>query len=323
MKQKIYLPGIIALDIVLVGALFKMNHWAGAGILLTTGFIVLTLVFFPMALINAYRAAGNKQTLPLYIATYITVFMLFTGVLFKIMHWPGAGLLLMIDLPLPFVVFLPVYLIVTGKLDHFSIYKTIIVLLVLAFMSVFDALLALNVAKRKLNDSMTLASMYHRTALLKENKMVSSLPGDDPVTKAAQETLELINSAMDKLITASYSHGGSLDDDPYLMRYPDDRNFVTEVMITEGDPSLGSQLEESLNGFLDAVGVRGDTLLTRAKAMSLLYFNPDPVDGRSWYVRMFDGEYTGWSMVYLEMLRNNILLIMDEVMQNNRTNAGL
>ena len=323
MKKRIYLPGIIALDILLVGTLFKLNHYPGAGILLITGFIILVLVFFPMALINAYRVAGNRQTLPLYIASYITVFMLFTGMLFKIMHWPGAGLLLMIDLPLPFVVFLPVFLIVTKRLEHFSIYKTIIVLLVLAFLSAFDALLALNVAKRELNDSMSLASMYHRTAQLKEENNSAQLPEDDPVAKSAQETLGLIKTAMDKLITASFRHGGSLDDDPYLMKFPDDRNVVTEVMIREGDSSQGLQLEESLSEFIDAVGVRGDSLFTREEVMNLLYFNPDPVDGRSWSERMFDDGYTVWSMVYLEMLRNNILLILDGLDQNNTANASL
>ena len=183
-------------------------------------------------------------------------------------------------------------------------------------------MLALNVAKRKLNDSMSLASMYHRTALLKVENNSAQLPGDDPVAKAAQETLELIKTAMEKLITASYHHGGSLDEDPYLIRFPDDRSVVTEVMIREGEPSLGDQLEEHLKTFINAVGVRGDSLFTRGEVMNLLNFNPDPVDGRSWYERMFDGGYAGWSMVYLEMLRNNILLIMEEMTHNVRTNTS-
>lgn len=313
MKQKIYLPGIISLDMVLIGLLFKINHWPGAGILLTTGFVILVLVFFPMALINTYRADRNRKTLSFYIVTYLMLFMLFTGMLFKIMHWPGAGLLLMIDLPLPFVVFLPVFLLVAKHLKNFSIYKTIVVLLVLVVMSAFDALLALNVTREKLVDSMFLASLYHRTALLKENNLPTPPAGDDALTIASREALELINTAMEKLMALAYDDGGNLDDDPYLMKYPDNRSFVTEVMMNEGNPNLGSQLEKSLDGLIDAVGNRGDTNITRKKAMDLLYFNPDSIEGRSWNERMFSGGYTGWSIVYLEMLRNNIMLIMDEL----------
>jgi hypothetical protein len=42
------------------------------------------------------------------------------GALFKIMHWPGAGIFLMVALPFPFLVFLPVYLYVTSRLCMFS-----------------------------------------------------------------------------------------------------------------------------------------------------------------------------------------------------------
>ena len=313
MKQKIYLPGIISLDIVLIGVLFKINHLPGAGILLTTGFVILVLVFFPMALINAYRADRNRKTLSFYIVTYLTLFLLFTGMLFKIMHWPGAGLLVLIDLPLPFVVFLPVFLLVTKHLKNFSIYKTIIVLLVLVVMSALNALLALNVTQEKLYDSMFLSSLYHRTALLKEKSLSASPAGDDTLANASQETLGLINTAMEKLMDLAYDDGGNLDDNPYLMKYPDNRNFVIEVMIRKGDPTLGYQLEKSLNGFIDAVGSRGDFDITREKAMDILAFNPDPAEGRSWNERMFSDGYTGWSIVYLEMLRNNIMLIMDEL----------
>ena len=72
--------------------------------------------------------------------------MLGFAALFKVMHWPGASKALIVALPFPYVVFLPVFLAVTGKDKSFSIYNTVYVLFLLAGISVFSALLALNVS---------------------------------------------------------------------------------------------------------------------------------------------------------------------------------
>ena len=162
MKQKIYTLGLITTAIIIFGALLKINHWPGGGQLLILGIIMLVFVFLPLALRNHYRTEGNRKNLALYIVTWLTCFVVFGGMLFKIMHWPGAGKALMIALPFPYVVFLPVFLAVTAKDKSFSIYNTVYVLFLLAGISVFSALLALNVSKEKIDDSMGLSRNYNR-----------------------------------------------------------------------------------------------------------------------------------------------------------------
>ena len=144
MKQKIYILGLVTTLIVVTGIMFKINHWPGAGYLLTIGIFSLVFIFLPVSLQNHYKAEGNKQNLILYIVTWLTCFVVFTAMLFKIMHWPGAGIALFISLPFPYVVFLPVFLTVTGKNKNFNIYYTVFVLFLLAIISSYSALLALN-----------------------------------------------------------------------------------------------------------------------------------------------------------------------------------
>ncbi|TFG41330.1 MAG: hypothetical protein E4H43_04505, partial [Bacteroidia bacterium] len=124
MKQKIYLLGLITVLLVFTGLVFKINHLAGAGELLSTGIGTFVLIFMPIALRNHFKAEGTRQNLPLYIVTWLTCFVVFTGMLFKIMHWPHAGIILLVALPFPYVVFLPVFLTVTSKNKNFSIYNT-------------------------------------------------------------------------------------------------------------------------------------------------------------------------------------------------------
>src|SRR5674476_974690 len=134
MKQKIYILGVITAIIISTGLIFKVEHWPTSQILITAGTMILVLIFIPVALINNYKAEGNTQNRLLYIVTYITCFVVFTAMLFKIQHWPLAGTLLTIALPFPYIVFLPVFLTVTSKNKNFNIYNTVFVLLLLCLL---------------------------------------------------------------------------------------------------------------------------------------------------------------------------------------------
>lgn len=144
MKQKIYLLGLATTIVIFSGTIFKINHWPGAQILLTVGLMTLIFFFLPAALINNYKAQETRQNLPLYIVTWLTCAIVFTSMLFKISHWQGAGILLTIALPFPYVVFLPVFLITTSKIKNFNIYNTVFVLFLMALTSVFSVLLGLS-----------------------------------------------------------------------------------------------------------------------------------------------------------------------------------
>ena len=147
MKKPIYFLGFICCILILTGTIFKINHWPGAGPLLVFGIVILCLWFLPAALINNYKGTEKKQSIWLYLITYITALILFTGVLFKIMHWPGASYIIYVSVPFPFVVFLPVFLYHTRKHKNVSLVQSIFVIFLLAYISVTSAMLSLRVAK--------------------------------------------------------------------------------------------------------------------------------------------------------------------------------
>ena len=198
MKQKIYILGVITAMIVFTGTIFKINHYPGAAIMLITGISSLVLLFLPLALANHYRAAENRKNLLLYIVTYITCFVVFTAMLFKLMHWPHAGILLTIAIPFPYVVFLPVFIGVTSKDKNFNIYNTAFVLLLLALNSVFSGLLALNVTSERVADSYQLSRNY-----INQQRGLSLLSGTDTksvVNIKIDEVIKIVNECQDKVL---------------------------------------------------------------------------------------------------------------------------
>jgi hypothetical protein len=79
----------------ILGLLFKTLHWPGASyILLTSG--VLTIVMLALLL---FRRPGPLTVQLHYPAMLIgSLIAVITGGSFKIMHWPGANMLLLLGL---------------------------------------------------------------------------------------------------------------------------------------------------------------------------------------------------------------------------------
>jgi len=146
MKKFIYISGVIIINIFMFGALFKVQHWPGAGILITLGLGLFCLMFLPMAFIQSYNGNGKKYK-QLYIAGFVCAFITFVGAMFKIQHWPGAGWFLLVGIPLPFVYFLPVYVYHHNKSKEKSMLNFLGVMFMMVYVALFTSILALNISR--------------------------------------------------------------------------------------------------------------------------------------------------------------------------------
>jgi hypothetical protein len=244
MKQKIYILGVVAAMIMSVGVIFKVNHWPAAGILMIAGILILVLLFLPAALINHYKSEGNSQNRLLYIVTWITCFVVFTAMLYKIMHWPHAGIGLLIALPFPYVVFLPVFLVVTSKNKSFNIYNTVFVLILLALNSVFSALLALNVSKGTVVDSYTISRNYCQV-----NAAMANLPvvgGKSAVNTKIDEVLKIVNNYQDLILKKQGITREQWKKDPGNLLIPESPNIAAGILADNGEMHPGERLEKAL-----------------------------------------------------------------------------
>jgi len=245
MKQRIYILGVTTVLIISTGVILKMNHWPAAGILITAGILFLVLLFMPAALINNYKAEGNNQNRVLYIVTYITCFVVFIGMLFKIMHWPYAGVGLFIALPFPYVVFLPVFLAVTAKNKNFNIYNTVFVLLLLALNSVFSALLGLNVAKETITDSYIISQDY-----IKSEAAMAQFPVVDnksAVNMKIDEILSISSGYQDIILKHEGMTREQWKNNQGNLLRADSPNIAASVLADNGDIPAGVKLEKALS----------------------------------------------------------------------------
>jgi len=111
MKNTMKIFGVIAPILMAFGSLFKIEHWPGAGILLTLGFFLLCFVFLPSAVYVSYREVSNRKKLLAHLSGFLAGFLFAISFLFKIQHWPFAGILMLVASIITGLVFIPAFFI--------------------------------------------------------------------------------------------------------------------------------------------------------------------------------------------------------------------
>jgi len=94
MKNTMKITGVAGTILLGFAALFKIQHWPGAGIGLTLGALILAFVFLPSALGVLWKETHNRNRIFLFISAFFSGMFYILGTLFKIQHWPAAGLML-------------------------------------------------------------------------------------------------------------------------------------------------------------------------------------------------------------------------------------
>ncbi len=92
-------------------ALFKIQHWPGAGIMMTLGALILAILFMPSALVVLWKETHNTKKLLLFVSGFITGIFMIAGTLFKVQHWPGASVLLSLAYLTGVLLFIPSLLV--------------------------------------------------------------------------------------------------------------------------------------------------------------------------------------------------------------------
>jgi hypothetical protein len=306
MKQKLYILGLLTVLLITLGTIFKLNHWPGAAILIILGILTLAIVFIPLALRNNYKAEGNRQNLILYWTAGLTCFIVFICMLFKLLHWPYAGLALLIALPFPYVVFLPVYLFVTGRNKNYNIYNTVYVLFLLTAVSAVSLLLALSVSKERIVDSLTLSGNYNR--IEQTLNRIPPMNQQLPVNQKIDDLLSISGEYRDLILNCEGLTSDEWNNDPETLLASEKWPVSNNAIMEKGDPlfrKLKTGLSDLIIFLVKTPGYEG--LGKSAPAI----FDMEMLNGISYTFKsdlVFAAEQP-WSLIYLDALITNLKLI--------------
>lgn len=122
----LYISSLIAAFCLSTSVLLKIMHWPGTGDLTFVGIAIAIFVIIPAILKNEAQKEKNKLEKKGTSLAFIAIALVLIAYLFKIEHWPGAGVLLITSNILLFLIALPIYTFgiikmtnhITGKLIY-------------------------------------------------------------------------------------------------------------------------------------------------------------------------------------------------------------
>ncbi len=341
MKKFIYISGIVIINFFVVGALFKVMHYPGSGILIIFGMSLFCFAFLPLAFYQSYKGNGRNNK-SIYISGFIVSLFTFLGALLKIQHWPGSGLFLIISIPLPFLYFLPVYIYHHNKSKEKSSINFLGVMFLMVYIAVFSAILALNISRDIIDSFSTSEKYFAKTSeiyTIKNNALSKNIEKTGSafdikrmsLMESKSETLlSEINNIKIELVKAveeknSYAIEAGNKINSRAIVAKDESQKATDML--KGDNGVSCKATELKNHISDYCKYlksflgknsenanRVGALLNTANVTDTIYGNPD---GLSWEDQYFpNGSYLICTITALSDIETNVRMAETEALES-------
>lgn len=197
MRKTMHITGITAAILLLLGSIFKIQHWPGAAAMYVLGAASLCLLFMPLFLaVRIKEKPGKLSTISNVIGILGAIALCF-GILFKIMHWPWANILMNSGGGLLILIFLPLYIYNGFKTNNLKTGTIVPVIVAVAGFSLMFSLVKLRNSQDVTNAILNIQyTIYNDTeSTLNSNKALLASLENDSLTphKKANEIAEKIN----------------------------------------------------------------------------------------------------------------------------------
>ncbi|MDA3954335.1 MAG: hypothetical protein PF485_11875 [Bacteroidales bacterium] len=178
------------------GTLFKIQHWPFANILLIIGELLTIITIIIGGITYLISKPTSKDRKGLLVIGIIGLVAFALGTLFKIQHWPGATILLLLGSILLFSVFLPIYAYHTYKGETTIKNSFIFSVFALMFIITFTFLLSIKSSQSILDAYAYRVNELHSSISTIEN-LIKDIPEKENSVEITQKADVLFNSITD------------------------------------------------------------------------------------------------------------------------------
>jgi hypothetical protein len=279
MKKFMYILGMIAPAMLITGTIFKIQHWPGSGVLLALSLFLLGAIYLPvfvMVKIRDTRKEGKKVNMPMYIFGLIAGIIFIAGALFKIMHWPGAGIMIILSGFVTVFVFIPILVVQALKNRENQVQNFTILIFVLCFVAITFMMYALRVSKNVLTAFSVAAEGHIASAEIVEARNIAYLdqlqqavPGKEAILEEAKLISDRTNALNDfiqdltvEIVLESHPDNWAAVDQEGNIAFDriDFKDVLGSVSLVifgdEGIPGKGEELKRRIDeykGFLSGI----------------------------------------------------------------------
>lgn len=253
MKNTLVKSGLISTALTLLGVLFKIMHWPGASIMLVLGVAIFGLLFIPLMIVLKFKDEEkpiDKWVLSMGLALGMVASI---GVLFKIMHWPFASILIISSLSAFILIFVPTYFITKVRRADLRFNTTVNSVLMMACACLLFALFGMGNSKAYVNSvTPTYSRLIENTenmnqANLKISSEVSDFQDFEELNLKSRSLYDKIDEVKTNMIAKSEGISVSKAKELELtkLKYPHDANIAQQVFVyAKGELGMDALLED-------------------------------------------------------------------------------
>ncbi len=234
----------------LLGCVSKIMHWPGAGPMIIASVFLFCFWFLPSGLINSYNLLPLKKMKTLHIVSFLVFSICMLSILFKVMHWPGAGMLLFPGIMLPFVVFLPVYLYHTREEEKTGNKNFLALTFSLIFLAVFSVFLAMSISKQIVRYAVVTV-INNET----ETNLINAGEKDGNISKAANDLFNYADELKCVLLSSNDPEmcDGNKTNSNYAVEKISTMDRVDQTFTSEEGAGKIKLLKEKIKTFRETV----------------------------------------------------------------------
>jgi len=123
MKNTVQISGLLTALLLLIGNVFKTFHLPGAGLIITLSIILFVFGFIPLHTVKTFNSENNLASKMKITFGNLLAATAVIGVLFKIMYWPMANILMTSSISLFVIGYIPLNIIKALRSEKDITYK--------------------------------------------------------------------------------------------------------------------------------------------------------------------------------------------------------
>lgn len=318
----------------MTGVLFKVMHWPLAGLMMASGWLLILFIFLPLLLHNKLKEASSKKEKQFFVLGVVAVIIFELSAIFKIMHWPGASVLMILGSVMLVCCFLPAYTYSkfkeTGKITGQFIFLVILSIYAVVLTSLMAMNVSSDVMTRFVNQESNASKINNYLNKKMERIASANIQGVDSsnerragrireISEGALALKETIRDIKLRLIKATNmvddTRARQLMDFPSGLEWKDNYDIMNHMMLEPKSNGLANALKVQLDNFsIKACAVSAENPELTAQIKMLLDTSTQPVsdgnniEGISWEEHNF---------------RNNILISTLALLSNLEKKVGI
>lgn len=149
MRNTLKISGIVSALFTILGASLKVLHLPGAGFSIILGGTLFSLLFLPLMIVLKFKDEEKQVDKIVLSFGFLIAMVAFTGVIFKLMHWPWANIMMISGTATFVFAYVPLYYFTRVRRPELKFNATINSVLMMACGGLIFALFNLGFAPNK------------------------------------------------------------------------------------------------------------------------------------------------------------------------------